>query len=84
MPRAIWSAGRWLLCLAAAFDIVLALMLADFRADRISAIQIAVMIADAYIVVYLLRSERARDIFADFPAPRVQVGRGQHHSGTRE
>jgi hypothetical protein len=84
LPRAIWTAGRWLLCLAAALDTVLALVLADFRADRISAIQIAVMIADAYIVVYLLRSERARDTFADFPAPRVQASRGQDDSGTRE
>jgi len=75
LPRAIWRAGRWLLCLAAAFDIALALALADFRVDRTSAIHIALMIADAYIVVYLLRSERARDTFADFPAPRVQ---GQH------
>ena len=84
LPRAIWRAGRWLLCLAAVFDIALTLVLADFRADRISAIQIAVVIADAYIVAYLLRSERVRDTFADFPAPRVQESRGQHHSETRE
>jgi hypothetical protein len=79
LPRPIWRAGRWLLCLAAALDIVLGLMIADFQANRISPIQIAIFVMDAYILLYLLRSERSRDTFADFPAPRGQESSVRDH-----
>ena len=84
LPRMIWRSGRWLLCLAATLDIAFSLALADFRANRISAVQVAIFITDVYILLYMLRSERARDTFVDFPAPRVQESSGQDGTGTRE
>ena len=76
LPREIWRSGRLLLCLAAALDAALTLFLAEFRLDRISALHVAVLIGDAYVLAYLSRSERARDTFADFPAARSEEGRG--------
>lgn len=84
LPRKIWHAGRWLLCIAAMLDIALALVIADFRADRISPIQVATFVVDAYIVLYLFRSERARDTFADFPARREPGGAARSDSETPE
>jgi hypothetical protein len=75
LPRAIWRAGRWLLCIAAVLDVALTLFLADFRANRISVQHVAVMIGDAFVLLYLLRSQRVRDTFADFPAASMQGSR---------
>ncbi len=69
--RRIWSFGRILLAAAAMFDLSVSLyrFLQITETDTMrSELLLLACTVDAYIVVYLLRSRRIRDVFSDFPA----------------
>jgi hypothetical protein len=71
--RRVWKSGRWLLLASYVASITLFSCLnKDVLADPSSwdfpdAMLVAMM--DVVIVAYLLRSERVRDVFRDFPDP---------------
>lgn len=72
LSRRIWSLGRVILAAAAVFDLAVSL----FRFLQIahsdvwrSELLLLACTADAFIVLYLFRSRRVRDVFNDFPAP---------------
>jgi hypothetical protein len=70
--RSIWSFGRPLLAAAAVADLAISLyrflQITDANALRTEWLLLACL-ADGYVLVYLFRSRRVRDVFNDFPAP---------------
>jgi hypothetical protein len=70
--RRLWSFGRIMLAAAAVFDLGVSLyrflQITDTDMLRSELLLLACTL-DAYIVVYLFRSRRVRDVFRDFPAP---------------
>ncbi len=66
--RTLWGKGRWLLGAAAALDASILLSHWWLGSLAINEFQIAGLFIDSYIITYLMRSNRAKDIFEDFPA----------------
>ena len=60
--RNIWHHGRFLLLVAAGFDIGL----------------LATAFLDVYAIAYIYRSARVRDTFSDFPAPYTEDARSKN------
>jgi hypothetical protein len=83
--RRVWKSGRWLLLASYVASITLFSYLnKDILTDPSSwdfpdAMLVAMM--DVVIVAYLLRSERVRDVFRDFPDP-ARPDRKESASGT--
>jgi len=70
--RSIWRSGRIILVAAAVVDLAVSLYrflhITDTNSLRPELVLLACTV-DAYIVVYLFRSRRVRDVFNDFPTP---------------
>lgn len=74
--RRLWSYGRSLLAAAALVDLAISLYRFLQNADADSWQSELLLLActvDVYIVVYLFRSRRIRDVFNDFPAAVATV-----------
>jgi hypothetical protein len=70
--RRLWSYGRWILASSAAADLAISLyrmMQTGMDESWRPQWQFLGCAVDVYIILYLLRSERLRDVFADFPTP---------------
>lgn len=70
--RKIWKHGLWLLSLAAVLNLgLLIVSLPRFTIDvsRLDGLQWGAIAVNICILVYLLLFPRARDAFAEFPAP---------------
>lgn len=67
MFRILWGKGRWLLGAAAALDASILMSHWWLGSLAINEFQVAGLFVDSYIITYLMRSKRARDIFEDFP-----------------
>lgn len=69
--RTLWRYGRWLLMAAALAELaILIIQVASAHTHiKFNELHLLAAILDLYIVWYLLKSRRARDTFADFPAP---------------
>jgi Protein of unknown function (DUF2919) len=69
--RWLWAHGRVILALSAGTDIVLStyslLPFREFGDQSIAAV--CAMVADVYLLIYVLKARRVRDTFADFPLP---------------
>ena len=64
----IWSNGRMLLILASTLNIIIILLPALTGATlHIKTVGLAEIVICILIIIYLLRSSRVRDTFADFP-----------------
>jgi len=64
--RWIWRWGRPILMASAAADFVLRVLVTTSWLKTFAAAQ---LLLDVYIVVYLMMSRKARDVFLDFPEP---------------
>jgi len=74
--RWIWARGRALLTVSAVLDFVLSLAGSPLlHGDVTEPVALSLLTAafDLYFLVYILASKRARDTFADFPAPDATV-----------
>lgn len=69
VARKIWRNGRWILIAAVILDLMIVWMISPRQPHAISTLQVAFVILDVYALIYLFRSSRVRDTFADFPAP---------------
>ena len=67
MFRILWGKGRWLLGAAATLDASILMCHWWLGSLAINEFQVAGLFVDGYIITYLMRSKRARDIFEDFP-----------------
>jgi len=67
--RRIWHRGRPLLAMAALCDLAIRGAAWASAHVALSEMQLAMALADIYVVVYLYRSRRVAAVFADFPAP---------------
>ena len=70
--RRIWKHGRLLLGLSAGMEIVTGVLLLYANAGEghdSDVYRVALLIVDAYILLYVLVSKHVRDVFSDFPAP---------------
>lgn len=70
LTRRVWASGRLLLILASILNIIIiflpALTGAVLRISMVGWIETIICI---FIIIYLIRSTRVRDTFADFPQP---------------
>ncbi len=67
--RTIWRNGRSILVASVILDLLIAWMISPKQLQAIGALQVAFVILDVYVLIYLFRSTRVRDTFADFPTP---------------
>ena len=67
LPRLIWRFGPALLITAVVLDLVLLWVVLPRQLHSISNVQVGFVIADVYVLVYLLRATRVHDTFVDFP-----------------
>lgn len=67
--RKIWRNGRSILVASVILDLLILWMISPKQLLAITALQVAFVIVDVYVLIYLFRSARARDTFADFPSP---------------
>ena len=67
LVRRLWRWGRHLLILGAALDICVLAIHWHYGWLQTTQLQILGAFVDGYIITYLLRSARARDLFSDFP-----------------
>lgn len=72
--RSIWQHGRGLLAMSAGFDLALLIALGALTRFDINLLHILGGILDSYVILYLIRSARARARFADFPAEGGKAG----------
>ncbi len=69
VARKIWRNGRSVLVASVILDLLIVWMTSPRQLHAISALQVAFVIVDVYVLIYLFRSTRVGDTFADFPAP---------------
>jgi cell division protein FtsW (lipid II flippase) len=67
--RWLWRNGRWFLLGSALANLAIALLPIKDGLYALSTLDVLQFSVISYILVYLFRSERVRDTFADFPAP---------------
>ena len=72
--RGVWKQGRWLLLLATLLNLGL-LVVSPVRLtialSRLDGLQWGAIAVNACILAYVLFLPRARDVFAEFPAPQT-------------
>ncbi len=68
--RPIWRAGRLILILAATLDLAIVGALAGFGGFAIQTAHITQGFFDVLCLLYLARTKRVKDTFADFPSVR--------------
>ena len=79
LPRLIWSHGQKLILLSTAIYCTLVIYRREWLISNLSWADWAALAINAAIIVYLLKSEYVRDLFADFPikkSPEVSPPNG--------
>jgi len=74
LPRLIWRHGRELILLSTAIYCTLVIYGREWQISSLSWADGAALTVNAAIIVYLLRSEYVRDLFADFPISKSPNG----------
>lgn len=70
LARWLWRHGRRLLFLAVSSDLLLLLSHPWWTRAPVNQLHITGGVLDLYVLIYLIRSARARARFGDFPGPR--------------
>lgn len=73
LVRGVWRNGRSLLIISGVLDVALLCLQALLGLFAINEFYILAGVLDLYILLYLVRSRRVGDTFADFPAPTEGV-----------
>jgi hypothetical protein len=65
--RRVWANGRMLLLVSAIVDLALLTVFLLLGLKTLNELLILILYLDAMIALYLMRSQRVRDVFAEFP-----------------
>lgn len=78
LVRWFWAHGRTMLILAAVLDCAASIGSSGFidgDVANLNPVSLLTALFDIYFLVYILATQRVRDVFADFPPPAAAVGR---------
>ncbi len=67
--RWIWQRGRWFLLSTAVLEIGLFILYIVLGIKKLNEVLLMFIYIDFVLIIYLLRSQRVRDVFAQFPVP---------------
>ena len=67
--RWIWQKGRWFLLLTAVLEIGLFILYIVLGIKKLNEVLLMFIYIDFVLIIYLLRSQWVREVFAQFPVP---------------
>jgi hypothetical protein len=68
--RWVWQHGRGLLLLGLVLEIGLILLYFRFQLQKLNEMNLAFLYIDSCLILFLLKSQRIRDVFTEFPQPK--------------